>query len=271
MILGGSSIRAALEGGDIFRTGTWDVNAIKESSYNLRVASDGMMVDGKFYPPGEKFPDVTIEIKSGAIAILSTVERFCMPATLVGHQGIRFDYAVRGLTGLMGIQVDPLYGCEHEDERLYLRFINVGGQDIYIQPGEAVFNIEFQKVDGDLVRNPRRLMWDRIVDLVQRQPHSDWSYATRIKIDIESEMEKVRRGPEAVVMFGIFLVAATLLGVMVTLLLSFKDTPAASVPSWVTGWGWVMMLTFIGIAGLATAGIGIAVVYQFLRNTKIMS
>lgn len=200
-----------------------------------------------------------------------------MPNDLVGHQGIRINWAFRGLTGLMGIQVDPLYGAQYEDERLYLRFVNLGNQDIYIQPGDAVFNIEFARIEGGHAPNPRPWMWKRVLELVQAQEHADWSYATRIEVDLKSEaaniqsdlksqVDSVRRGPESVVMFGVFLVAATLLGVMLSLLLTFKDTPSASVPDWVTGWGWVLMLIFIGIASLATGGIGLAIVIRFISR-----
>ena len=281
MILATSAIRERLENGEIFREGTWEDSCIKEASYTLRVADDGMMIDGKAYSPGNKFPEASIRIKPGTFAILSTVERLFMPDNLVGHQGIRFNWAARGLTGLMGIQVDPLYGTQYEDERLYLRFANLGNQDIYIQPGDAVFNIEFERVEGDAASTSRPRMWNRVLELVQTQEHADWSYATRIEVDMkseaarieaamQSELDIVRQGPEAVVMIGVFLVAATLLGVTLTLLFPFRDTPTASVPDWVTGWGWMLMLIFIGIASLTTAGIGLAIVYRFLRRSDSM-
>ena len=40
-----------------------------------------------------------------------------MPADLVGKIGIRFNHAALGLTGLMGIQVDPNYGQGKKAER----------------------------------------------------------------------------------------------------------------------------------------------------------
>lgn len=33
--------------------------------YNLRVAPDGMMIDGKAYPPGNEFPEASIRIRPG--------------------------------------------------------------------------------------------------------------------------------------------------------------------------------------------------------------
>lgn len=268
MILGGTVISQRLGGGQIFRPGTWSSDCIKEASYTLRVAPDGMMVNEQTYPPGWNFPDASIRVDPGAIVILSTMEHFNMPYDLVGHPGIRFDYALRGLTGLMGIQVDPLYGSSHEDERLYLRFANLGNEPVVIRPGDRVFNIEFHKMDGNPVANQRQRMWDRISALVERQAYPNWSYATRVQADLESEVESVRRGPETVVMFGVFLVAATLLGVVVTLLLTFRDTPAAEVPPWVTEWGWRWLIAVISVATVITAGMGLAGIYRFLGGTR---
>ena len=56
MILGGSAIRERLEKGEIFRADTWEDSCIKEASYTLRVAPDGIMIDGKTFPPGEDLP-----------------------------------------------------------------------------------------------------------------------------------------------------------------------------------------------------------------------
>ena len=97
MILGSDAIRERLSQGDIFRECTWEDDSIKEASYALRVAGDGMVVDGKPYKPGDKsYAEPLIEIRPGRIAILSTVERLCMPGDLVGKLGIRLDVCGKG-------------------------------------------------------------------------------------------------------------------------------------------------------------------------------
>jgi deoxycytidine triphosphate deaminase len=268
MILSGPAIRERLEKGEIFRRGTWVGTGVREASYVPRVAQDGMLINGKSYPPGAQFPELTIKIEPGTIAILSTVERFDIPGDLVGHPGVRFDYAVQGLTALMGIQVDPLYGSQHDDERLYLRFANLGNEAVVIHPEDSVFNIEFHEIKGTPDPRPRQLMWRRLISLVERQSNPSWSYATRVQADLKVEVEQVRRGLEPLVMFGIFLVAATLLGVVIAMLLSFRDTPTASVPAWVTTWGWAVLMIFISIAALVTASIGGATVYHLVWRSK---
>jgi deoxycytidine triphosphate deaminase len=273
VILSGTAIRKRLESGEILVEGTWDEACIKEASYILRVAPDGMLISGTTYPPGTPFPEPTIRIEPGSIIILSTVERFKMPRDLVGHQGIRFDYAVQGLTGLMGIQVDPLFGSNVDDERLYLRFANLGNDAVVIRPMEAVFNIEFQTVDGDVDRKslddahgPRRPTWDRLLSLIAKQRNPSWSYATRVQIDLKGEVERVEKVFQPVVMFGVFLVAATLLGAVLAVLLSVGSGDVGAVPPWVTDWMWGILLATVSVSALAVALIGAATAFRVIRG-----
>ncbi len=169
MILSGNAIRERLEFGEIFEEGTWDkrpINegALKEASYALRVAPDGLMLEGKHYRPGEECIRGDIKIEPGKIAILSTVERLNMPGDLVGKIGIRFKYACQGLTGLMGIQVDPFYGRGRGNERLYIRVANLGNYSILIPLSAEVFTFELHQVIGEVreLSTPRVSMWHRI-------------------------------------------------------------------------------------------------------------
>ena len=148
MILSGESILERLKDGEIFRQGTWDEGSIKEASYALRLANDGLLVEGKFYEPGVIYTGAYIGIEPGEIAILSTVERLNMPNNLVGKIGVRFDPSIRGLTGLMGIQVDPLYGSGQGDERLFIRVINLGNEAVRFSSQATVFTFELHELKG---------------------------------------------------------------------------------------------------------------------------
>ena len=90
MILSGDAIQARLKLGQIFKEDTWESKHLKEASYALRVAPDGLVLEGKPYRPKKEFIEGDIVIKPGKIAILSTVERMNMPGDLVGKIGIRF-------------------------------------------------------------------------------------------------------------------------------------------------------------------------------------
>jgi len=196
-----------------------------------------------------------------------------MPRDIVGHPGIRFNYAVQGLTGLMGIQVDPLFGSNVKDERLYLRFANLGNDPVVISPMEAVFNIEFQTVDGDVdrksldaVHGPRQSIWERLSSLIAKQANPSWSYVTRVQVDLMSEVERVEKVFQPVVMFGVFLVAATLLGAVLAVLLSVGSANAGAVPPWVTDWVWGILLVIVSVSSLAVAVIGAATAFRLIRG-----
>ena len=133
MILGHNAIHNRLAKGEVFRKGTWDSSSVKEASYALRAASNGLILEGEPFKPDDQHVIRNIVIKPGKIAILSTIERMNMPGDLVGKIGIRYKYASQGLIGLMGIQVDPYYGQNQDAERLYIRVANIGGDDISIR------------------------------------------------------------------------------------------------------------------------------------------
>lgn len=282
MVLSRVAIKERLAKGEIFHKGTCDDSCIKEASYALRVAKDGLLLNGELYPPGTESPDASryFIIKPGEIAIFSTMERLNMPNDVVGHLGIRIDYAVQGLTGLMGIQVDPAYGKGVEDERLYLRVINLGSQEVKVRPGDAVFNVEFRKLVGEINDEipDRQPMWGRLEQPLLRQQNPSDSYITEaqkefdegmedVKKQSEHDMEQVRQGLQPVVVFGVFLVAATLLSVAIAVI--FNSRKISAVPPWVTDGGWIIIVASLGALGVFTVVMGALVAWHFLNRSGI--
>ena len=269
MILRGEAILERLKGGQIFKQGTWDEGLIKEASYALRVASDGLMLGGKPFLPEKDFLEGDIKIDPGEIAILSTIERLDMPGDLVGKIGIRFDYASQGLTGLMAIQVDPFYGWGHTNERLYIRVANLGNETISIPLRADVFTFELHNLDGRVPEptTPRLGMWHRLQDILANQDHASWSNVTKVQFDVgslntrfESATKEVRDYLQPLVMFGIFLIAVTILGVALTVIVTGSDTPETYVPTWVRDWGWKVLLGTLSFAASVTGVIGLIIV-----------
>lgn len=285
MVQNKAAILERLRSGEIFREDTWDSSCVNEASYALRIAGDGLLLNGEVYPPGTENSDAApyFSIKRGEIAIFSTIERLNMPNDIVGHLGIRYDYAVQGLTKLMGIQVDPAYGRGVTDERLYLRVANLGNQDVKVRPGDAIFNVEFRKLVGDiddsiLVRRP---MWERLEKTLLQRPNPSESYIAQarnelkegmedVKSQYEHDMEQVRQGLQPVVMFGVFLVAATLLSVAISVILNLREIPEVDVPSWVTNWGWIIIVASLGTSGVFTAAVGALTAWHFLMGNGII-
>ena len=269
MILSREAMCSRLKKGQIFKKCTWDEKCLKEASYAMRVAPDGLMLEGTHYRPDEECVKGDIEINPGKIAILSTVEKLDMPCDLVGKIGIRFKYACQGLTGLTGIQVDPFFGWGHERERLYIRVANLGNDPISIPPYAEVFTFELHNVSGYVPEpaNPRIPMWNRIQDTLANQNHTSWSNVTQVQVNVdavekrlESDINGIRHYLQPLVMFGIFLVAVTILAVALTVILSVRDIPYVNVPIWVTDWGWKLLLSTLGFATAMTGLMGAAMV-----------
>ena len=276
MILGHNEIHNRLTKGEIFRKGTWDPKCVKEASYALRVAPDGLMLEGEIFGPGRRSIEGSIKIKRGQIAVISTMERINMPRDLVGNIGIRFEYACRGLIGFMGIQVDPLYGEGQDDERLYIRVANISSDDIIIQVGDEVFTLELHVVLGHVSQRskPREPMWSRIRETLGNLSKPSLSNASRIQGDLEdtrdrlqSDIKGVREYLQPLVMFGIFLVAVTILGVTLTVIVSGSDIPEVHAPAWVRGWGWIVLLITLSFAAVVTGLVGLITVVSILYRT----
>ena len=278
MVLGHNEIQNRLENGEILRKGTWDPVCIKEASYALRVAPDGLMLENETYGPDKKSIEGSIVIKPGQIAVLSTVEKINMPKNLVGKIGIRFEYACRGLTGLMGIQVDPFYGQGLDDERLYIRVANVSSDDIVIHVCAEVFTLELHVVLGCVPPRPkpREPMWSRIRDTLDNLSNPSLSNASQIQGDLknvetqlETDIKGVRDYLQPLVMFGIFLISITILGVALMVIVTGSDMPEREVPMWVRDWGWKVLLGTLSFAATITGVVGlITVVGIFWRTLK---
>ena len=291
MILGHNEIHNRIAKGEIFRKDTCCTDCIKQASYALRVADDGLMIDGERYKPKERSIKTDIIIRPGKIAILSTMERMNMPNDLLGKIGIRFDYACQGLTGLMGIQVDPFYGWGRDDERLYIRVANLGNHDITIPLYAEVFTFELHKIYGHVPTpdKPRDSMWLRIQDTLSEQRDASWSYVSQVqsnsdkalaevrrqlsehrdsldekltsesatlKDTLSSETDNLRQHLQPVVMFGIFLIAVTILGVVLSIVLNVSNAESIDVPIWVVTAGWIILLLTLSFACITTALMG---------------
>ena len=265
MILARDEILKRLSAGDIFRRNTWRIDCLQEASYALRIANDALLVDGKFYDPGEKYDGDYISIDPGKIAILSTKEQLFMPADLVGKIGIRLKYAQQGLTGLMGIQVDPLFGRDKPAERLYVRVANFGNETMQLSPGDEVFTFELHEVKGSFPPTKKAPTWQRTKDELKYQSDSSWSYVTRVESNLSAETESLRNHLQPLVMFGVFLVAVSVLAAAIAVLFQTANADQGVSSSWLSldERRLLLWVLLVGIAG--TAWVGLAAGWRFLR------
>ena len=296
MILNGDQIRERCDDesspAEIFKPDTWHPNGFREASYILRVAADELMLDGTFYERGKPYPGTYIEIQPGRIAVLSTIEELVMPNDLVGKIGIRIQYALRGLTGLMGIQVDPCYGQQRDGERLYIRVANLGNEPIKVLPGDGVFTFEVDQLAEpiDCSAFTKDPIWEVLKRGLADQDDASWSYATRINDEsvglgrrleeeanereerhqsrFEVEIGRIRDYIQPVVMFGIFLVAVTILGVSIATIVGLRNVEGAAVPPWMTEWGWALLLVTLVGAALGTSAVAVLTCIQLVLSIK---
>ena len=265
MILGREEIHRRLLAGEVFRRNSWKPESLKEASYALRLADDELLLDGQFYNRGNHFGDDYIVIDPGKIAMLSTKEELVMPGDLVGKIGIRLEFALLGLIGLIGIQVDPYYGQDKDHERLYVRVANFGNDPIRLSPGDEVFTFELHQIEGAVPKLTKEPSWPRIKRAIRNLTNASWTYVTRVEQDFTAQTENMREYLQPLVLFGVFLVAITILGVSVTLILTLKEVSPGQVPAWIKDWGWILLLTTLSLATLATACVGFAAAFRLFR------
>lgn len=269
MILAREEILKRLCAGDIFRKDTWSKGCLQEASYALRIADDGLLIDGKFYERGEKYVGDYIKLEPGKIAILSTMEELNMPPNLVGKIGVRLNYAQQGLAGLMGIQVDPLYGRDKPAERLYIRVANFGNEMIQLSPGDEVFTFELHQLVGSFPPKEKPSTWLRMKNELRHQSNSSWSYVTRVESNLLAETENLRNYLQPLVMFGVFLVAVSILGVSIAVLVQTVPSDEAIVSPWSSLSERMLLLWVLLVGIVGTAWVGLAAGWRFLRPYRI--
>ena len=98
----------------------------------------------KIYEPGSEYPmnNVINQPRKYCHSIYRWSGFVCR-GTWSEDLAYALHYASMGLTGLMGIQVDPYYGQNRLDERLYIKVANFGNEQVVLSKGDTVFNIEF--------------------------------------------------------------------------------------------------------------------------------
>ena len=142
----------------------------------------------------------------------------------------------------------------------------------------------------DCSRFPKDPTWEVLKGGLSDQIDASWSYATRINDDSEArarrleeeadereerhqnrfevEISRIRDYIQPVVMFGIFLVAVTILGVSIATIVSLRNVEGAAVPPWVTDWGWALLLITLAGAVLATSAVAVLTCVQLVLSIK---
>lgn len=150
-----------------------------------------------------------------------------MPWDLAANLGTKFRFARLGLSVVTGLLVDPGYGQKGDGEEqpeeghpLHFFVINIGSGDISIrlgQYGDDVLSIQFLKTaelaEKKFISPPRDVTPSAAVGVFKGMRTLEGDIAK-----INTEMEGLRSATEYVVVFGVFLLAVSLIGVSATIL-----------------------------------------------------
>ena len=210
---------------EIFSGGSWNRESFQEATYDLRVDTKPVLrVAGKLYEGNVKYESNFITIRPGEMALLPTMEAFRMPKDLVGDIKIKFSHTRKGLTPLFGPKIDPGFGRQYPDERLYLMVSNLGVEPIRLKRGDRVFTVQFHKLYRELLKLPQK---EQIGPIVAKEAHrmgdeTSLGFVSIIEKNVEAKLgarlDRAEHGTVQVVMFGILLVASALLAGAFTVL-----------------------------------------------------
>ena len=158
--LNGDELRTRLESGEIFRPGTWSASSLRLAGYDVRIASDVMVVPEQTgrgpsltYREGEHRTQ-PIRLGPGDSALVSSAERVAVPLDVAGNLGAKFSLLAEGVLVLTGLLLDPGYGMlldeeqivATEDTRLHFLLANIGSDIVELRPGDVVAAAQFFRV-----------------------------------------------------------------------------------------------------------------------------
>ncbi|MCL2605701.1 MAG: hypothetical protein FWD93_00265 [Coriobacteriia bacterium] len=280
-ILGGNEITRYLKRGEIFQKDTWLETNVSTASYDLRVASDILVFGKKKYKRNNHLPSGEhIKIEPGETALLSTEERISLPDNIGGRVMIPFAYSRKGLVAHFGAQIAPGYGHDTNDERLYFLVCNLGKNTINIAPGDnKVFNMEFFFVHDALDPKKRGDLYEGRIEkwffeednssLDEGDEGSSLGALAPLRVEqrkftkqlkeikyeheqLNKRIKGVEAGSTQVLLFGVFLVATSLLAVFCTAVLGFASYFLQNQATWTLG-GWISVCGMV--VGVSTFAI----------------
>jgi deoxycytidine triphosphate deaminase len=229
---------------EIFMPGTWRDSQIRAAGYDLRVDSAVRALNKDLFPHG-KYVGEILYLEPGDSAFVLSLERFIMPWDLAGNLGLRFRFAREGLSVMTGLLVDPGYGFvrngegwEAEGAALHFFLVNIGAEKISIRLGEegdGVLSLQFLETKATQRRREISAPNDvapatalgvyREIGVLEKRLKKEkdkskerFSELEQSVANLRAVVETTRSATENIVVFGVFLLAVTLIGVSATIL-----------------------------------------------------
>jgi len=231
-VLGGKEIERRIK--EIFEEGTYSQSSIDSAAYNLRLDDEELVISGQTYHRDNKYPYAAsqgrIILPARKISIISTIEKFTMPQDLVGRCGLTFTWTKEGLVPLFGPQIDPGYRG-----KFYAVVYNISSKEIALAKGEPILKMELHEVENVIVSTPRQYsIFDLPAGITAEEFISDLGKKIdalekenkdikQTLIQEKAKLEEALTGYRYLTTFGLFLIAASILGIVLTSLLSGSD------------------------------------------------
>jgi deoxycytidine triphosphate deaminase len=260
-ILTRTEMSELFDSGQIFRPATSSKECIRTAAYDLRMATDFMVVpDRPAYPAGRFYPKGThrsrpVVLSPGDVAFVSSAERCALPWNITGTVGSKFSLTAQGLLILTGLFVDPGYGMVRgpdgewmaaDNQRLHFLIANVGSLDVVLIPGEQrIAAVQFQYIESPEPTDQIESYGLRAIEEQYLNPETAVSVGlvffrniAELKelvqkyvgksAELEARLAGVETGSNQVVMFGVFLLCITLVGIIFELLLTAANSTSIS-------------------------------------------
>lgn len=237
-LLDEAQLRVELDEEQIFAGGTWHERQLRPASYALRISGNGLA----FQNPGEttstvyKFEDPprkdSFVLQPGGMALVTSMERFQLSKYLAANIGVKFTLASRGVLVHTGMPVHPGFGLSTNDSDANdikgkpLRFLlaNISEKPVPITPEiDDIASIQFFRL-AQPAEHRESPGGDELEDLYLERgmplgPLSFFSSTAALRdapAELDRRMTVMERGSSNVIFFGVYLVAAALLGLVLT-------------------------------------------------------
>lgn len=237
---------------EIFESG-YEEAYVDTAAYNLRLNDRNLIINGVKYDINNPYPykenDGYIKLPPRKISVLSTVEKLNLPGNLCARVGITFSWSRKGLIPLFGPQVDPGY-----NDFFYAVVYNASNKEMRLEKEEKLLKMELHTVvEGSVASHPS---YGGLRDIDPEMTAKDSGEVDKLTKNVDdlrkgmTRLEEAASGYRYLVWFGVFLVAASIFGAILSFLLTsanYIDLVS------LMGWQWppsiiaiVVMLFIIG-------------------------
>lgn len=257
-VLGSEVILSRCQNGEIIRSG-FDAEQVEPAAYELRLAGTDSKIGDDIYTEedfegkaGSSIPNGIVELPPRKISVISSKEVLDIPENLCARVGIRLRFAKEGLIPLFGPQIDPGYVG-----RFFGIVYNASGEHVKIHESKGVFKMELQETRDSSERQDGSI--DGIVDLGGHEIEHGVTDLNDLTSKFDTELDRmdaevkslrgkiteIEKGYLQVVLFGVFLLATTVFGVVLMFTLSSiqnnsftagPNFPTALIALFLVGW-----------------------------------